>query len=295
MTVQPNNVNTCDERPIEYTLQQDHNIPVFRAEFGEQILAYTTLSLNRSLLYHVPCSASPSPPQPIEISVIYHRAGYDVEEYTEAGLECRYHLEKSLAIKAPSVLCHMATLKVVQQGLSKDGALERFLPSADAERVRKTFMPMYPLDTSPEGAHARILATDPETARNYVLKPSLEGGGHNIYGEDIPAFLEMLPEAEWGEYILMELIRSPLVSNILPTPQEVYSGPVVSELGIFGTCLWREGVAGGEAGDSNPAATTPPEILENEEAGFSFKTKESGVKEMSVVKGYGCFDSPFLI
>jgi hypothetical protein len=33
----------------------------------------------------------------------------------------------------------------------------------------------------------------------------------------------------------------------------------------------------------------------NRLAGWSFKTKAAGVDEMSVVKGYGCFDCPRLV
>lgn len=33
----------------------------------------------------------------------------------------------------------------------------------------------------------------------------------------------------------------------------------------------------------------------NSEAGWSLKTKPANVDEMSVVKGYGCFDSPYLV
>ncbi len=276
--VQPNNVNTCDERPIEYALR-NHGVPVYRVIFGDETLATTSLSPSRELLYATDsCGAAES----VEISVVYLRAGYDVEEYTDPGFEARYQIEMSRAIKCPSILCHMATLKIVQQKLATPGSLERFVSPEDSARITTTFAPLYPLNDSVIGREARRLACDPKTAVKYVLKPSLEGGGHNIYRGDIPAFLRSIPQSSWQDYILMAIIEPPEVRNILLSPSGTYSGPVISELGIFGACLWRKG-------------SSELEILENEEAGFSFKTKRQDVHEMSVVKGYGCFDSPCLI
>ena len=37
------------------------------------------------------------------------------------------------------------------------------------------------------------------------------------------------------------------------------------------------------------------EIVEELKPSWSFKTKDASVNEMSVVKGYGCFDSPLLV
>jgi len=65
----------------------------------------------------------------------------------------------------------------------------------------------------------------------------------------------------------------------------VYAGEVVPELGVWGTCLFRHGRRG-ESGRSGEV-----EILRNELAGFSVRTKRAGQDEMSVIKGYGAFDS----
>ncbi|KAB8229054.1 uncharacterized protein BDW43DRAFT_289730 [Aspergillus alliaceus] len=81
----------------------------------------------------------------------------------------------------------------------------------------------------------------------------------------------------------MERIRSPSVTNVLLSPSGLDSGGVVSELGVFGTCLWRKGT------DDRPY-----DMLQNFVGGWSFKTKHEDVDEMSVVKGYGCFDTPLL-
>jgi glutathione synthase len=307
--VQPRNMNICDERPLEYALwNHKPPIPAYRILFGEEVLACTSLTQSRELLYR---STSGSPP--IEVSVAYLRAGYDPNEYTLTGYRCRLLLERSRAIKCPSILGHLATFKRVQQALAAPGALARFLSHTEAERVAKTFAPMYPLDESSEASRrGRTLACNPQTAINHVLKPPLEGGGHNVYRGEIPEFLDSVPTSRWHTYILMELINPIIQKNILLSSRGIYTaanadspalhpsserqdphttapadqlpGPTVSELGIFGVCLWKSQPEGHH-----------PQLLRNNEAGWSLKTKPEAVNEMSVVKGYGCFDCPYLV
>jgi hypothetical protein len=308
--VQPKNMNICDERPLEYALwNHDPPISASRVVFGDEVLARTSLTDTRELLYNPPSGAIQ-----IEVSVVYLRAGYDPKEYSAAGYGARLLLERSRAIKCPSLLGHIATFKKVQQALTTPRTLARFLEPAEAQRIGKTFVPMYPLDgVSEAGRQGRALACGPQTAVNYVLKPSLEGGGHNIYRGDIPQFLESVPQELWHTHILMELINPVVHRNILLSPRGMYTaddgesatdsdqrqnprtvqsagqvpGPTVSELGIFGVCLWkRKGKAHGNQ---------DIDILKNTEAGWSLKTKPEAVDEMSVVKGYGCFDCLYLV
>jgi glutathione synthase len=166
------------------------------------------------------------------------------------------------------------------------GALERFLTPKEAANVSKTFAPMYPLDDSPTGMHAKMLALDPKTARNHVLKPSLEGGGHNVYGEEIVKFLKQTPEELWHSYVLMEKIIPPPLKNFMMSMRGLYEGPVISELGIFGVCLWKR---------TQDRERTQAEMVDELDPSWSLRTKDASVDEMSVVKGYGCFDSPALV
>ncbi|XRM36799.1 hypothetical protein ABZX51_000289 [Aspergillus tubingensis] len=278
--VQPDNFNVADEVPIEYALwDRDVPVPTYRVEWGHDVLGRTCLGGNRELLFYPHLQGEGS--KPVEISVVYLRAGLEVHEYDAVGIECRVRLEQSRAIKCPSVLGHVLTFKKVQQAIMGLGVLERFLNSEEKVKViRDTFVGMYPMDgNSEEGRYARGLATNHETAWRYILKPSLEGGGHNIYGENIPGFLlRMGSEAEWGRYVLMERIRSPVVRNVLMSRMGVEESDVVSELGVFGLCIWKKG-----------------DILRNETVGWSLKTKFADVDEMSVVKGFGCFDTPLLV
>jgi len=279
--VQPHNFNIADERPIEYALW-DQSIPSYRVFWGHEVLSQTSLTPSRELLYH-----PPSHPTPMEVSVVYFRAGFGDGEYNEIGLKCRLNLERSRAIKCPSILSHLTTFKKVQQALALPGALDLWLSPDEAAVVTRTFAPIYPLDESESGLRARELALDPGTAKNHVLKPSREGGGHNIYGEDIVGFLDATPKELWPTYILMEKIIPPIVNNFLISSRGMYEGPVISELGVFGVYLRRRK----ESKDEGKRAQMVKEL----EPCWSFKTKDASVNEMSVVKGYGCFDSPALV
>lgn len=282
MIVQPNNFNIADERPIEYG-HWDKSIPTFRVEWGPDIFIHTHLAYDRTLHYHPPHKL-----QAMEVGVVYYRAGFQADEYDINGTKIRLRLEYSRAIKSPTILSHLTTFKKVQQTLALPGALERFLEPVESTLIRGTFAPMYPLDDSEAGNKGKNIAIEAETAKNHVIKPSLEGGGHNVYGADIPTYLEEIAVETWNTHILQEKIIPPKATNYLMSPKGLYHGPVISELGVFGICLWRSD-KGGNSSSKNV------EMVKELEPCWSFKTKNAEVDEMSVVKGYGCFDSPALV
>lgn len=139
------------------------------------------------------------------------------------------------------------------------------------------------MDSSEAGLKARAIAQDPLKAKDYVLKPNRDGGGHNIYRAEIPVWLTAQPDNSWQNHVLMRLIELPSTIGTLMTAEDLYRGEVVSELGILGTCLWKRNESQGA------------EIIANEAAGWTFKMKPKHVDEMSVVKGYGSFDYPWLV
>ena len=74
----------------------------------------------------------------------------------------------------------------------------------------------------------------------YVVKPQREGGGNNIYGADIPAFLKtIVGTPEQDAYIVMDMISPPVSTNymIRPLIKEPMLVKTISELGIYGYCI----------------------------------------------------------
>ena len=71
----------------------------------------------------------------------------------------------------------------------------------------------------------------------FVVKPQREGGGNNVYGDDIVPFLEKIRDSsERDAYILMDRIYPPKTTNYMVRPgwKEPKMTEVISELGIFG-------------------------------------------------------------
>ena len=276
--------NAFDQRHLEWNLLTRHNTRSFRLPF-DRILDDTKLTRDRRLLYTPPHS----PHSRYEVSTIYFRAGYSPSDYTSPeSWTARLHLERSAAIKCPTILTHLAGSKKIQQVLATPDSphLSRFLPDASrAARILRTFAPIYPLDTSPAGLAARRLATDTESAQRFVLKPQREGGGNNVYRRAIPAFLAAQPESRWPAYVLMEMIEPPPVENAILRNGEVQRGGVIGELGVYGVCLWRNGKGEGD----------PGKVLENFEAGYLLRTKGDTSEEGGVAAGFGAVDTVCLV
>jgi glutathione synthase len=275
--------NVFDQRHLQYALSENHGVLVFRLPFS-RILDDTTLAEDRSLLYRPPHA----PDTPFEVTTVYFRAGYSPDDYAgQRDWSGRLHLERSRAIKCPSVLTQLAGCKKVQQVLATPNSphLRKFLSDeVEAQQVLDTFAPIYPVDNSEAGKDAKRLATNPDTAARFVLKPQREGGGNNIYRKAIPDFLQRTPEDHWPAYILMEMIEPPAQQNVIFRNGMVQKGGVICELGIYGVCLWRHGDRAGGG-----------EVLENWEAGYLLRTKGDQSEEGGVAAGFGAVDSCCLV
>jgi len=115
---------------------------------------------------------------------------------------------------------------------------------------------------------------------NYVLKPQREGGGNNIYGQQVKETIEKLSSKELSAFILMERVRPPISNNFILREGKIYSDePMISELGIYSVFL----------SDANG------QILIDEEAGHLLRTKLATTNEGGVAAGASALDSPWLI
>ncbi|KAL8287348.1 hypothetical protein RQP46_003800 [Phenoliferia psychrophenolica] len=314
MVVQDAERNAFDQRALDWELQETHNIGVLRIPFSTLHL-HASLSPTTSALL---ISSHPSLPSsfttPIEISVVYYRAGYTPTDYpSSTSWATRLLLERSLAIKCPTLALQLAGAKKVQQVLSSPTTLDSFLsigstqstlsppPIAaltptDASLLLSSFTSLYPLDSTPAGQSALALAvSEPE---RFVLKPQREGGGNNVYRHDIPPYLASLassdlskdpsePKAHEG-YILMDLIEPPkgVESVMVRAGEEVgVRAEVVSELGVYGVALFRRSEEGGKGA----------EMLVNETVGHLLRTKGIDSDEGGVAVGFSVVDSPLLV
>jgi glutathione synthase len=169
----------------------------------------------------------------------------------------------------------------------------------------------------------RSLMEAEEVCSRFVLKPiAAEGGSHCIFGSSIPAFYaeQIAPRSSQAGYVLMQRIHPPVVKGALISQRGYHVGNVVSELGILGGVIFRRTRTGdskkkgergaeeseleeqreGASSETRETTTdTVPEssvdIITNEALGWTLKSKSEDIPEMSVIKGYGCFDTPCLV
>ncbi|KAF5345432.1 hypothetical protein D9758_013639 [Tetrapyrgos nigripes] len=311
--VQPGERNVFDQLWLEYELIERHQIAVIRLTLDELNSRASVESVNAPLfILPAPSSASsssaasgfttsstsePSSSRPIEISTIYFRSTYTPTDFpTPAHFETRFTLEKSRAIICPSIPLQLAGGKKVQEVLTREGVVERFL-GADYSKeaiheLKESWMGMWGLDVYPLPSSSSLSGNDESTSvfNNLVLKPQREGGGNNVYKSDIPPFLARLPEDEKPAWIVMEMIETPKdVGGYLVRSgggDELVRAEVVSELGMFGWALFGEGVKALDGNKGN--------VIEKE-AGWLVRTKGKESNEGGVATGFSVLDSVVLV
>lgn len=268
MITQPNERNAFDQRAVEYQLLNNHNVVTRRVDLPDVLSMVTIDKQNNKRLFF----------QGQEVSVVYYRSAYGPSEFSQPETwDCRITLESTLSIKCPSLLTQLSGSKKIQQLLTKKEILSNFVSNDEISQIYDTFCRIYPLDDSKDGLLARQLAF--EKPQEFVLKPQREGGGNNIYKEDIPTFLRSIPESEWEAYILMELIHPKTHDNVILRDGKLHNDGIVSELGIFGTYLFDE---------------SSGEIIHNQVAGHLLRSKTSSSNEGGVAAGFGCVDNMYL-
>ncbi|XP_076325109.1 glutathione synthetase-like isoform X1 [Tachypleus tridentatus] len=264
--VEEETYNISDQRCLEFAVREKRkDIHVTRQKFSE-------LQLNAVLKekrLHVKNQ---------EVAVVYFRTGYVPDQYSKQDWKLRLLIEKSRAIKCPSIQYHLAGTKKVQQELSRPGIMEKLFKDVDyVKRVRNVFAGQYSLDLDSSGDEIVIEAL--QNPQNYVMKPQREGGGYNIYGKQVKTKLTELGRSKEREaYILMERIKPPSTENyIIQRKEPPTKISIIGELGIFGVILGNQ-----------------EDVLVNNEAGHLLRSKKIGIDEGGIAAGYGQLDSPLL-
>ncbi|KAF9420490.1 hypothetical protein HW555_003240 [Spodoptera exigua] len=263
--------NICDQRFHEFEIAEKRpDIMIHRKTLNE-IYEETTLNDKKQLIL----DGRP-------VAVVYYRSGYEPAQYpSQREWDARLRVERSTAIKCPSIQYQLAGTKKVQQALASPGVLEKFMGSgANTARVRDIFTGLYSLDFDENGERAVEMGL--KDAEKFVLKPQREGGGHNVYGAEVREALQRMRHSrERAAYILMERILPPLVQGYVIRPGAAMPPPVVdlvSELGIFGVIIG-----------------TSDKIFHNRQVGHMLRTKLADADEGGVAAGLGALDSPYLV
>ncbi|XP_060815661.1 glutathione synthetase-like isoform X1 [Bombus pascuorum] len=267
--------NVCDQRFHEFEISKiNPDIKIIRRSLRD-LVSEAKLGPNKQLIVG-----------DLEVSVVYFRSGYEVEAYpTEREWEIRLLIERSKAIKCPSIQYHLAGTKKVQQSLAYPNVLNVLLRDDNTiKQIQEVFAGLYSLEFNNEAEV--IIDNAMSNPKKYVLKPQREGGGNNVYNEDIKTHLESMRNSEERTaWILMDRFYPPVQKNyIVRAHNEPFEdnhldfSDVVSELGVYGVII----------GNNN-------DIIYNEEVGHILRTKPSNENEGGIAAGIGAIDSPYLI
>lgn len=272
MVIQPDERNVFDQYMIQSELWNTHNITVVRLSLSNLCTNGWVDDTGIFCLKHDGVSADE-----VAVSIVYFRAGYVPDDYpSEKEWSAREMLEKSRAVKCPSVAMQLVGTKKIQQVLDKEGQVERFLPDkADSDAVRSTFAGQYSLSMKDDVEQTIRMAL--ERPENFVLKPQREGGGNNLYGDNLKKALETMTPSQRAAYVLMERISPVTVENVVVRNGEHERATVVSELGIFGVHVVED------------------DQVVSYAAGALLRSKASSHDDGGVAAGVAVLDSPLLV
>ncbi|XP_017971935.1 PREDICTED: glutathione synthetase, chloroplastic isoform X1 [Theobroma cacao] len=264
VVVQTEERNMYDQHWLCTMLKERHNVRTVRKTLAEidregQLLPDGTLLVDGQA-----------------IAVIYFRAGYAPTDYpSESEWRARLLMEQSSAIKCPSISYHLAGSKKIQQELAKPNMLERFLENKeDIVKLRKCFAGLWSLDD------LDIIRKAIDKPELFVMKPQREGGGNNIYGNDVKETLLQLQKEgseEDAAYILMQRIFPTVSPTILMRDGICHKEHAISELGIYSAYLRNN-----------------EKVIMNDQCGYLMRTKIASSNEGGVAAGFAVLDSIYL-
>ena len=257
--------NVVDQQLLAFTLWQRHAIPVVRRSLT-QLAAEARIDPRGHLLL-----------DDAVIALTYFRSGYTPVDYpSDAEWDTLLRVERSLSIKCPAVGYHLAGTKKVQQLLTLPAALGRFLPPSDAASLASVFARIWSL--SPTDEPSAVIAEALANPSAFVLKPQREGGGNNLYKEELARALRW-PAEELASWVLMAVIDAPAATCAALRAGRVERFRGTNELGVFGVWL-SDGVHEAEL---------------NAAAGYLLRTKSVGNHEGGISSGSGFLDSVVLV
>ncbi|XP_027160433.1 glutathione synthetase, chloroplastic [Coffea eugenioides] len=265
VVVQPEERNMYDQHWLCAVLKEQYQITTIRKSLAE-IDATGELQADGTLLVGGEA-----------VAVVYFRAGYAPTDYpSEFEWRARLLMEQSSAIKCPSIAYHLAGTKKIQQELAKPGVLEGFLENKDdISKLRRCFAGLWSLDD------LQIIKDAIERPGLYVMKPQREGGGNNIYGDDVKETLlrlHMTGNQEDAAYILMQRIFPAVSPAILMRDGVSHRDQTISELGVYGAYLRNK-----------------TKVIMNDNCGYLMRTKVSSSNEGGVAAGFAVLDSIYLV
>ncbi|EZG78535.1 glutathione synthase [Gregarina niphandrodes] len=282
--------NISSRTTVETAAVEGNNTRVFVVAWDDLANALSNLKFENQRFYFNPALFVYNEEDYLfEVSTVYFRTGYRPDHYhTQNHWLLREFIEASECAVIPSAVSQLVGLKKAQQVWSSKQtfvgaenerpALERYLPNKQ-QRDHITNMFVDQVDVSDEDPHTlRIIQDALKNPQHYVLKPQREGGGNNIYGDQIPLALPPLLENKTASHILMTKIDSPETLTEIYVDDVLSIKSCVSEIGFYGVGIWN--------GNKQ---------VVNENIGYLLRTKKADSDEGGISIKAAVFDSVMLV
>lgn len=291
-------INIADQRHLEYEIEKAEPLIEIQRCTLTEFYRFGSLSSDKVLYYNNR-----------EVSIVYYRAGYAPEHFkTNEEWESLLRIELSKAIKCPTIGTFLSGMKKFQEFLvNRENLMELCQNNQElVNSFQSVFAKFFKLDSK---ENIEKVLKNPE---DYVLKPQREGGGNNLYNNQIKELLLKIVDLENKKneqnqngngllvddvynkdlYIVMELLRPPVSQNYIisaKSQMKKYNQnasnvekkvslldkiEITNELGIYGVIL------------KNGSKT-----IINEAAGYCLRSKPAEDNEGGVMCGSGALDS----
>eukprot|EP00047_Mylnosiga_fluctuans_P015405 m.45904 g.45904 ORF g.45904 m.45904 type:complete len:552 (+) comp5903_c0_seq1:436-2091(+) len=207
-------------RMIENALWERYHITVLRRSFQELYAEVESLGDGRSLVLGEH-----------EVALVYFRYGGKSTDYASSSdWSTRLLLERSRAIKCPSIANQLAGHRHLLHVLSRPGVLDNLMP--EAGDLQQALQGIHMVPVTPDGM-ARVA----DIAEEFLLQSSLRSSTNLLSGVDLVDSIVAMRDDERALHALLERPRPPMQRNYLVQNGSVSLGNVVSELGVFGAVL----------------------------------------------------------
>jgi glutathione synthase len=271
MVISPNERNCFDQLALELDLWARYGLRTMRATFKDLHSGLILDTFTGKISYNS-----------LPISVVYYRTGYAPCDYSgEGDWAVKLKIEQSSAVKCPNIGYHLAGVKKVQQLLCLPEHLARFEPDEQRQaQLRSSFTTLLCLRSQ---LTPSLLSEVQSNPNDWVLKPMREGGGNNIYCDELAkafkAYAANPCSAAWLQgCVLMKRIKPVSHRVLMAREGEVREVMGLWELGIYGTYI----------GDGNKEYW-------NKTQGHLLRTKGEDSNEGGVAAGFAVLDSPYLV
>uniref|UniRef100_A0A915EGA3 Glutathione synthetase n=1 Tax=Ditylenchus dipsaci TaxID=166011 RepID=A0A915EGA3_9BILA len=221
--------DTCrmrfDFRHLEYEVR---NLSNYKCKFIFPTLTECTQRLSLDTDYTLLVDGGKQ-----KVAVVYFHACLTSKCYkTEKEWETRLLIERSTAIKCPSIGLQLANTKKIQQVLSEPGIVEKFLDLENAQNVRKTFAKQWGLEEENDSTHQIVqVAFLQQGVKWHVSVPTIDVGSCK---------LKSFTPSQISAHILQQKLNPMVTQNYMLRPSEkVKLCNVVGELGIYGCLLGK--------------------------------------------------------